>query len=99
MAKGIKTGGRVQGTPNKLTKETRNILVNIINQELIDLSKNLALLDNKDRIDVLIKLMPFVVPKVGFIPFENTDPSDNKLIITVVQTDSKIAYREEDIIL
>ena len=31
--KGVKTGGRMKGTPNRLTKELRSALKNIIHDE------------------------------------------------------------------
>jgi len=45
MAKGIKTGGREQGTPNKLTKELRSILKNILAKEMETIPVNLEKLE------------------------------------------------------
>ena len=67
MAKGFKTGGREQGTPNQLTKELRSILKNILARELESIPDNLNKLEPKDRLEMLIKLIPFVLPKVEAI--------------------------------
>ena len=99
MARGLKTGGRKEGTPNKLTKDIREILVELVKKELTSLPKNLSLLEGKDRIDVLIKLMPFVMPKVATIQFDGEDPMINELKITIVESGFPIATREEDIII
>lgn len=37
MAKGIKTGGRKAGTENQTTKEVRNILKEVIDNELLNI--------------------------------------------------------------
>ncbi len=64
MAKGFKTGGRKKGTPNKLTREVRESLSAIIDNELEQLPEWLEQLDTKDRLDVLCKLLPYVLPKL-----------------------------------
>jgi hypothetical protein len=65
--RGQKTGGRVAGTPNRLTKELRTVLRDMIAAELDALPKTLEGLTAKERLDVLIKLMPFCLPKVDSI--------------------------------
>ena len=60
---GIKYGGRQKGTPNRLTREVRDILKDVVYQELSLVQENLSKLEPKDRIDLLIKLIPFVCPK------------------------------------
>lgn len=64
MAKGIKTGGRLPGTPNKLTKELRAALKNILHQEIELLPDHFNKLEPKDRLELLVKLLPFALPKV-----------------------------------
>jgi dsRNA-specific ribonuclease len=64
---GNKYGGREKGTPNKLTKEIRKILKDLIHKELEKIEENLYTLDPKQRIELLIKLMPYVLPKVETI--------------------------------
>ena len=64
MAKGIKTGGREIGTPNKTTSELRKTLKHIVDDELQILQDNINELQPKERIDLLIKLLPYVMPKV-----------------------------------
>jgi hypothetical protein len=76
MAIGIKTGGREKGTPNKLTKELRENLKNIIDNELNNLSDNFAQLDAKERLEILIKFLPYVLPKVEAINHLNDEPLD-----------------------
>ena len=64
MAVGVKTGGRQRGTPNKVTADLRKVLKQIIAAELEAFPKTLAQLPGKDRVELVLRLMPFVLPKV-----------------------------------
>lgn len=74
MAKGIKTGGRDQGTPNLLTKEMRTILKGIIANELKTLPETIQKLEPEKRIEILIKLLPYIMPKVEAVPMTTGEP-------------------------
>ena len=76
MAKGIKTGGRVAGTPNRLTKELRKVLKNLLYQELETLSSHLDSLEPKERLEILIKLLPYAVPKIESVNYQEIEPTD-----------------------
>jgi len=54
---------RAKGTPNKVTREVRDVLKDIVNGELEALPKRLAKLSDVDRVAVLMKLLAFIVPK------------------------------------
>jgi hypothetical protein len=62
--KGQKTGGRTVGTENKVSKELRSVLKDFLLKELEDVPGHLAKLDAKDRLEVIIKLLPYALPKV-----------------------------------
>jgi hypothetical protein len=64
---GKKTGGRVAGTPNRVTSELRKTLKGIIASELESLPTTFEQLQPKERLDLLIKLLPFCMPKVNQI--------------------------------
>ncbi len=64
---GQKTGGRAAGTPNKVSGELRKTLKGIIAAELDALLTTLAELPPRERLDLLIKLLPFALPKVNTI--------------------------------
>jgi hypothetical protein len=65
--KGQKTGGRELGTENKVSKELRSVLKDFLLKELEDIPGHLAKLDAKDRLEVVIKLLPFALPKVNSV--------------------------------
>lgn len=64
---GTKTGGRKSGTPNKITTELRETLKAVLDTELLTISATLDKLTPKDRLDVVLKLMPYCLPKVDSI--------------------------------
>ena len=62
-----KTGGRKAGTPNKVTGELREMLKTILDGELATMRATLDTLPAKDRLDVVLKLLPYCMPKIESI--------------------------------
>jgi len=56
----MRYGGRQKGTPNKLTTELREILRDLVNNNL---AKDLESLTPKDRAQLLVKLLPYIIPQ------------------------------------
>ena len=73
---GKKYGGREKGTPNRLTKELRSVLKDILYQELEEIEERLDVLEPKTRIELLIKMMPFVLPKMNTVSHNTDEPID-----------------------
>tara|TARA_B110000503_G_scaffold112518_1_gene168746 strand:+ start:227 stop:469 length:243 start_codon:yes stop_codon:yes gene_type:complete len=73
---GNKYGGRQKGTPNKMTKELRVLLKDIIYQELEEVPERFNLLEPRQRIELIIKLMPYILPKVNSISHTTNEPLD-----------------------
>ena len=73
---GKKFGGRKKGTPNKMTKELRSTLKDVLFREIEEIEDRLDLLDLKDRLELLIKLMPYALPKVTSISHKINEPLD-----------------------
>ena len=73
---GNKYGGRQKGTPNRITKELRTLLKDILYQELEQVQERLELLEPKERIELLIKLMPYTLPKVTSVSHTTNEPLD-----------------------
>ena len=74
MAKGVKTGGREPGTPNRLTKDLRTSLKNIFANEFEKIPELLESLQPKEKIEILIKIMPFVLPKIESVKMQSGEP-------------------------
>ena len=67
MSKGIKTGGREPGTPNKITKEIRDVYKDLIENNLCNIDRWLIEVseNNPDKaLNFIIRLSEFVVPKL-----------------------------------
>ena len=73
---GNKYGGREKGTPNRLTKELRSVLKDIVYRELETIELRLDELEPKERIELTIKLMPYVFPKLDSISHSTYEPMD-----------------------
>jgi len=73
---GNKYGGREKGTPNRLTKELRSVLKDIVYRELETIELRLDELEPKERIELTIKLMPYVFPKLDSISHNTNEPMD-----------------------
>lgn len=61
--------GRPSGTPNKLTNELRNVLKDVLLDELSSIKEKLDTLDTKDRLELIIKLMPYAMPKIENVEY------------------------------
>lgn len=73
---GKKYGGRQKGTPNRITKELRSVLKYVLYQELEQIQEHLETLNSKERVELLIKLMPYILPKVTSISHTTNEPLD-----------------------
>jgi len=84
MARGIKTGGRTVGTPNKTTSEIREHFQNLITENLGQLNKDLKELEPLQRLKMIIELSKFVVPtlKATDLKFRDNEERFNEIVIT-----------------
>lgn len=73
---GTKTGGRVAGTPNKVTTELRNQLKEILSTQLKQLPQLLNTMPADKRLDIVLRLMPYCMPKIETISGRYDDGLD-----------------------
>ena len=59
-----------------MTKELRSVLKDILYQELEEVQERFKLLEPKERIELLIKLMPYALPKLTSISHTINEPLD-----------------------
>jgi hypothetical protein len=72
----IKYGGRKKGTPNRLTKEVRAVLKELVFDEISQVQFHFEKLEPRERVELLIKLMPFVCPKIQPASHSLNEPMD-----------------------
>lgn len=73
--------GRPPGVPNRITRELREILKTFVAEELEGLPERIRTLNEKDRVELLIKLLPYVLPKVESVSHSYGEPMDLEGII------------------
>lgn len=71
---GKKYGGRQKGTPNRMTKELRTLLKDILYNEMERVGGYLEELEPKEKLEIVIKLMPYVFPKMEVAPHTDNEP-------------------------
>ena len=76
-----KVGGREVGTPNKLTKDLRELSSKAIDTDKIKYMLN-QIEDPVDYINAVSKLLPYVAGKVK--PIENVERDHRDIIINLV---------------
>ena len=55
--------GRPKGTPNKTSTEIKQTLNDILCNEIEAIPERLTQLSDKDRLDIVIKLLPYILHK------------------------------------
>ena len=56
-------GGRAKGTPNRITASVKDWIFQVIDKNRLQMEKDIEALEPKDRLQVLEKLMQYVIPK------------------------------------
>lgn len=78
-------GGRQKGTPNRTTKEARQWLAELIDANREQVRKDLKSLEPKDRLQMLEKLMQYVIPKQQAVSASiNLDRLDDEQLTNIV---------------
>lgn len=83
--------GRPAGVPNKVTQHTRELVTAFVEKRLEDAERDFALIDSPyDRLALLAKFLPFVIPKCRELSGEVETRVD------VVYVEPLIIYGKED---
>ena len=69
-----KHGGRTPGAKNKISEEMRQSLSDVLQCEIDGLKERFESLYDIQRLELLVKLLPFVVPKLATEININQDP-------------------------
>lgn len=84
---GKKTGGRKAGTPNKATANCKAVFQNIVDNYMNSdkWKTDFGKLDAKDRIDVVIKLAAFIIPKPQSVSLDLTEKTQKTIEDTLIE--------------
>jgi hypothetical protein len=85
MAVGFKSGGRKKGTPNKATTITREILNDIAEGLRPNIARYLAAVDPEDRVQIWLKIIEFIVPKLSSVDMSLTAPQIKSIEDTLIR--------------
>jgi len=75
--------GRPKNSGNKSTAETKTLLNNIVGNQLDNVEVLLSTLEPKDKLDIIIKLLPYVLPRQSEIAIESKEAEEHFRPITV----------------
>lgn len=87
--------GRPKGSLNKTTQQSKAIVQKVINNEIDNLEVLLSKLSAIDRVNALIKLLPFVIPKQQEISIDTPVHQLRPITLTVFEEPLKIAANEK----
>ncbi|MFZ4740074.1 MAG: hypothetical protein ACOYLE_02800 [Bacteroidales bacterium] len=83
MEKRKKTGGRIKGVSvNKVSKELKEIIKDVLQNEFDVISETLQKLEPDKRLEIVVKLLPYAIPKLQYIRQE-VEPKDNEKTIHI----------------
>ena len=75
-----KTGGRAKGTPNKVTNSLREWIASIIDKNKEQIESDLEELEPKERLQIILKLIDYVIPKAQAEDEDESHPETVNLI-------------------
>ena len=91
-----KTGGRKKGTPNRTTKDARQLISKLVNDEIEYIMSNIHLLDLKDRCYLLSKLLPYVAPKMLNVAHQTSHEQGQLIEVHFTSTGVKLPTSEAE---
>lgn len=75
----MKTGGRKKGTPNKTTKEYRQLICKFVVENESEFFKRMKSLDDKTFCSMYLKMIEINLPKLKPLYYSALDNSDRYL--------------------
>ena len=75
-----KVGGRKKGTPNKKTAMNRELISDILNENVDRFRTQLLYLKPKDYCETILSLMKFVIPQLSSVSWESSEKTTNTIV-------------------
>lgn len=71
-----KTGGRKAGTPNKITREKREIISKFIDDKWEEFMSAYDAIDKPElKCSIMVQLLPFAFPKLAHVEYKDNTPA------------------------
>ena len=87
---GRKFGGRKKGTPNKDTKALRERIEALLDDQWHQLLRDIKQLKPKERVDMVIRLLEYALPKLHRSEIRETSTVEELLAMTPEQRRTRI---------
>ena len=87
---GRKFGGRKKGTPNKDTKALRERIEALLDDQWHQLLQDIKQLKPKERVDMVIRLLEYALPKLHRSEIRETSTVEEMLAMTPEQRRARI---------
>lgn len=91
FATGNRGGGRPKGSKNRATKDLRQFVDDFINNNRDKIQEDFDLLEPKERIDTIIKLMDYLLPKLKRTEINTGGNTEDLSKLTDEELDAKLA--------
>ena len=93
-----KTGGRVAGTPNKMTTNLRSVLGEQLAPHLANIGMLIARIeDAKDRVQAIVSLLPFYAPKMQNIDMNAKQEHDVRVEQSLIELDEQFSQKKAEL--
>jgi hypothetical protein len=93
-----KTGGRVKGTPNRVTSDLRTWINDVIDNNRRQIVKDIKRLEPHQRLAIFEKLLGYVIPKMQSVEaqIDLNRLSDEQLDTIIAELSKQIDNDEKD---
>lgn len=78
--------GRPKGIPNKVTGEVRNVLAEVMREEIKNIPKHIEKLKTEDRLEFILKVLPYLTPKLESVAVDLEATSTKKMELSGLET-------------
>lgn len=78
--------GRPKGKPNKVTGQVRNVLSEIMQEEIKNIPNHIEKLKTEDRLEFILKVLPYLTPKLEAVAVDLESTTTKKMELSSLET-------------
>jgi len=91
--------GRPKGVPNLVTTRIKEAFAHLLDHNLYRIQMDLEELTPKERLDVIMKLAEYILPKLSRVQADINGNVDSNIKTLVIQTASSVNTNQEQTII